>query len=333
MTLEQLKSALLLKPSYFKESYLTIANRFNVSVSLVKSVFENEEVQAARKRYNSKKITDFLKVQADSLISSELTLPKGRINSDQHKLRDGIHIVLSCLHVPFENKKLIKSIGGFLEDYADRIAGFHLIGDFLDLRSLSFHDRGHIPMYGITLGYEYKRGNALLDYFDALLLPGVQKSYLYGNHEDRHTRLGALTDVNQYIDALPSPAQALRLKERGYLVKDNWKEDYVQLGHLQLIHGIFCTQTPAKTHLGRIKSSVMFGHTHRLDSYYEADHGAFNIGCLVDMDSEAFDYLSRVERMNWKNGFGLVHLDKDGTFQADIINCQDNRFYYAGVKY
>lgn len=333
MTVQQLRTQLLLKRSYFKESYNTIASRFNVPIKLVVDAFNDDELQAAKKRYNSKAMADFLKQQVESVQELSEPLIKSSSIGQQHRVKPGMHIVLGCMHVPFENKDLVRSIAEFISNYSDKIAGFHLIGDFLDLRSLSFHDRGQIPMYGVTLGHEYRKGNEVLDYFEEVLPSDVQKSFIYGNHEDRYLRLGNLTDVNQYIDALPSPTQALKLKERGYLIKEDWKEDFIQLGKLQLIHGIFCTQTPAKTHLQRIKSSVMFAHTHRLDSYYESDHGAFNIACLADIKSEAFGYLSRVERLNWKNGFGLVHLEKDGSFQADVINCHNNKFFYGGKRY
>jgi len=77
----------------------------------------------------------------------------------------------------------------------------------------------------------------------------------------------------------------------------------------------------------------MFAHTHRIDTYYEQDMGSFNIGTLADIQGPAFKYASRLERMNWKNGFGLVHLDENGFYQADVINCFNNSFYYGGRKY
>lgn len=340
MTVEQLKNALLEKRSYFKESYNTISERFGVSLEAVYDAFElYPELIQAKREYNSRvneskpNFSDYLKTQIESLKEEKEVVIKSYKSKDGFKAKKGMHIVLSCLHVPFENKQLVKSLAEFIDDYKDRIAGFHLIGDFLDMRSLSMHDRGNVPLQGVTLGYEYKKGNAILDYFDSVLPVECQKTFLYGNHEDRFKRLGSMNEVNQYIDALPSPEAALHLKDRGYLVKTNWREDYFKLGKLQLIHGIFCTTTAAKTHLNRMKTSVMFGHTHRVDSYYETNHGAFNIGCFADIDSEGFSYLSRIERLNWRNAFGLVHIGDEGHFQADIISCHESSFYYGGKQY
>jgi len=48
--------------------------------------------------------------------------------------KDGINIVISCLHVPYENKELVIKLCSFIQDNKDKIVGFHLIGDYLDLR-------------------------------------------------------------------------------------------------------------------------------------------------------------------------------------------------------
>lgn len=340
MTVKQIKDFLLEKQSYFKESYRTIADKFEVPIERVYEAFEiYPELTQAKREYNSKvsqsrpNFSDYIKTQIESLKEEKEPNIRSYKSKDNFKAKKGMHIVIGCMHVPFENKSLVKALGDFIVDYKDKIAGFHLIGDFLDMRSLSMHDRGNVPLQGITLGYEYKKGNQILDFFDSALPVGTQKTYLYGNHEDRFKRLGNMNEVNQYIDALPSPETALNLKERDYLAKTNWREDYFRLGKLQLIHGIFCTTTAAKTHLNRMKTSVMFAHTHRVDSYYETDHGAFNIGCFADIDSEGFSYLSRIERLNWRNAFGLVHVGDDGHFQADIVSCHESTFYYGGKRY
>lgn len=335
MKLKEFKELLKDKPSYFKKGKNWLSNTFNIPIEDVDKAFiELKEVKQETKKSTIKdNIINVLQDQLDSL--AEYGAPRVASYKDnvKFKYKEGIHLVLSCIHVPFENKKLMDSLLSFISDYKNHIKGFHLIGDFIDMKSLAFQEKDNIPLKGMTLGYEYAKSNELLDRFDVALPNDIEKSYIWGNHEDRHTRLGNMNSISQYIDALPSPTKALKLKERGYEVKENWKEDYIQLGKLQLIHGIFCSATPAKKHLNIMKTSVMFGHSHRIDTYYEQDNGAFNIGCLADIDSEGFRYLSRVERLNWKNGFGLVHLQSDGSFQADVIHCLNGSFFYGGKKY
>lgn len=245
---------------------------------------------------------------------------------------DGIHIVLGCVHVPYHNKILLNSLLKFIQDYNDKIVGFHLIGDFLDLESLSSHNKDIVDRKGITLGGEYAEGNKVLDIIEAHLPENIKKTYIYGNHEDRYFRY--INDVkNAKIgDSLLSPDKGLKLRERGYIVKTSWKEDYVTIGKYQIFHGIFCTQAPAKSHITKIKTSCIFAHTHRIDEYYEKDLHGLNIGSFADFNSDGFSYLSRLERMSWKNGFAIVH-EFNGDAQASIIVCNNNSFYYGGKKY
>lgn len=149
---------------------------------------------------------------------------------------NGIHIILPDIHVPYHNKELLVKLASFIQDNKHQIIGFHLIGDYLDLKSLSSHDDKTIDKSGWTLGKEYEAGNLILDMFDSILPKNIQKTYLYGNHEDRYFRY--ISNIKNYktADAIQSPTQALKLKERGYEVFENWKEDSVQVGKYELIH-------------------------------------------------------------------------------------------------
>lgn len=246
----------------------------------------------------------------------------------------GIHIVSGCQHVPFQNKKMQEGLIELIKDLGDKVKGFHLIGDTLDLNSLSAHEPNKVPLEGITLGFEYKEGNKYLDSFEAVLPKNVEKTYIYGNHEDRWRR--HISDINnsKYADALPSPKDALKLEERGYKVYTNWKEDFHLLGNsLQLIHGEFCTKYPARTHVDRMKSSVMFAHTHRIDINYDGEKAGFNIGWGGNPEAPAFNYVSRLTKMNWINGFALVHIDEHGNFFTQVIPVFHNHFWYNGKRY
>lgn len=255
-------------------------------------------------------------------------------SSPKKSLAVGMHIVSGCWHVPFQNKRMQKGLLQLIEDLGNKVKGFHLIGDVLDVNSLSAHEPNKVPMKGITLGYEYREGNKFLDEFEQVLPKDVEKTFIWGNHENRWTRHVADINISKYADALPSPTEALHLNERGYKVYENWKEDYHFLGKdLQLIHGEFCSKYPARTHVDRMKASVMFAHTHRIDINYDGEKAGFNIGWGGDVNSEAFNYVSRLTKMNWINGFALVHIDEKGNYFTQVIPVFNNEFWYNGKKY
>jgi len=258
----------------------------------------------------------------------------GSEQKDAYKSFDqGLHLVLPDVHVPFENIELLTNILIFMEDYSSKIKSFTILGDFLDMLALSKHEMNQVPMEGYSLGVEYEQGNQWLDLFDDTLQGNCKKNFLYGNHEARY--FSHFKDINNsvFADVTPNPTKGLRLEERGYNVFEDWKEDYVQLGKLQIIHGFYLGVNPCRQHLTRMKCSSMFGHSHRISSYFEGDQASFNIGCLCDINSPGFAYASRYEKMNWQNGFALVNIDEIGNFQVEQITCINNKFSYAGKSY
>ena len=248
------------------------------------------------------------------------------------KTENGIHIVLGCMNVPFHNKVLLSKLLKLIEDHKDKIKGFHIIGDFLEMQSLSPHSPNTVDLSGLTLGKEYKAGNEVLDMIEGVLPANVQKTYLYGNHEHWYHRY--IADIRNYktADAISSPEQALNLDKRGFTIKTDWREDYITIGKYQLLHGVFCTQNPSKAHIDKLKNSCIFAHTHRVGQHYDINLHGVNIGCMIDIKSEAFNYLSRIEKNNWKNGFGIINVN-DNYSHTDLIVCEDNGFFYAGKRY
>jgi len=167
----------------------------------------------------------------------------------------GMHILLGCNHVPFHHVQLHEGIKQLIVDYNKDIKGFHLMGDFMDINTLSSHDKGRFSAVpGLTLDDEYSAGNELLDEFDAVLPKDCWKTYLYGNHEDRWSRW--MKDMQNAKTPLESPEEALELWDRVYQVKTSWSHDYFTLGaNFDIFHGIYFSIHCAKAHLDKL------GHT------------------------------------------------------------------------
>jgi len=225
--------------------------------------------------------------------------------------------------------KLIKDL--------DNLNGINIIGDALDLNSLSFYDRGQYPIkFGneeITLKYEYREGKKFFDDLDSAVgKRRVEKRFLYGNHSDRFLRHLNHPDSRKLM--IDSPEEAMRLRERGYEVKTNWKEDYFKLGdYLDIFHGELLGVSPARTQLNKLKNSCMFAHSHRVDICYDGNMAAFNIGWGGDKYAPVFGYKGRVTKRSWINGFALVTIDDEGFYHPQVITCYNNRFFYNGKKY
>ena len=246
----------------------------------------------------------------------------------------GMHILLGCNHVPFHNQKLHDGIRNLIADNQDKIKGFHLMGDFADINALSSHDKGKFTaVKGMTLNDEYEACNVELDLFEQVLPEGTWKTYLYGNHEDRHNRwMGSMENAKT---PLLSPMEGMYLEDRGYHVKNKWSQDFFTLGNdFEIFHGIYFSIHNGKAHLDKLRTSCAYVHTHRQQTYREGKMAAYNIGACADFNSKAFNYATRPMKSQWANGFAINMIDSMGRSNVTSIYVNpDGSFWFGGKQY
>lgn len=149
---------------------------------------------------------------------------------------------------------------------------------------------------------------------------------------DRHNRY--MSDMESSKRPLPSPIEGLGLVEKGFNVFTNWKDDHVTLGeHLDVFHGQYYNVHCAKKTIDTFRGSVVFVHSHRVQSYIEGRTGGFNIGWGGDVTSPFFNYMPRGTKSMWQNGFAMVNISETGDYYLDQIIHHSGRFYYGGKKY
>lgn len=287
-------------------------------------------------KWGKNKLANYLGVTVDEILQAKKELRETDaprvVKSPKHVHVNvpGVHFVFPDLHAPGHNKRFLKAALDLCSEF-ENIAGLHISGDFLDMNSLSSHDKGKVGIKDLTLDYEYKVGNEVMDQILAKINPRV-KTFIYGNHEDRWFRANRDVDTSKF--GLPSPTEALKLRERGFEVLEDWKQGTVTLGHyLDLIHGEFITTHTAKKHIDTYRRSVAFGHSHRVQTFIEGSTGGYNIGHMSDADHPIFNYATRSMKNSWLNGFMIVTIDEDGFFHPEIITWYNNKLFYKGKKY
>lgn len=245
----------------------------------------------------------------------------------------GTHLLLGCNHVPFHHKRLHDNILELIKDIKDDLRGFHLLGDFLDLNTLSSHDKGKFTaVRGLTLDDEYQEGNDLLNDFNRVLPKDIWKTYIYGNHEDRYNRW--MKDMNNYKTPIISPEHGLNLWEKGYNVKNDWSHDYITIGNdFDIFHGIYYSIHNAKAHLDKLRRNCAYVHTHRTQMYREGRLAAYNIGACANFESKAFGYASRVMKASWANGFGILNVAPNGSTHFTQIHVEPDGSFFFGNKF
>jgi len=244
-------------------------------------------------------------------------------------------LVVSDVHRPFHNKVLWSKLLQLIKDLGNSLYGFVLAGDYLDLYTLgSYNTESLANLSGLTLQDEYIDGLEGMDDLNKALRKDCKKYFLFGNHEDRYFRHIKEKDNAKYGGALLNPVEALYLHEKGWEVKTDWMSDYFTLGdHLDVIHGIYTSVNAAKTHLDKTTHSVMFGHTHRVQCFHNGNKAAYNIGGLYDIKSKGFNYMQRLQRETWANGFAIVNINDDGEFYVEQVNVWADKFLAEGKIY
>jgi hypothetical protein len=249
--------------------------------------------------------------------------------------RHEIWLIMGCVHVPFENKILFDKILNLIKDLDTSLYGIVLNGDFLDLASLSSHDVGNKPIVeGLDISHEYEAGRARIAQLVDAAAKGTKFHYTWGNHEDRYKRWRKAMANSKFSGAVNSPTEALYLDEYGFEVMENWKHDYKLLGDdLQVMHGDFCNVHTAKKHTDKFEASVIFNHTHRVQSWTNAKRGGYNIGWLGDLGHPAFGYMGRGPKLDWQNAFAIATITDDGRHHVNTIECYNNQFVYGNKLY
>jgi hypothetical protein len=249
--------------------------------------------------------------------------------------QSGYYLVSGCWHMPFHNVKLAKAYIKLLSDLAktNELRGHVLMGDILDMFSISSYGRNKVSIEGLTLTKEYQEANKLLNAFDRAA-PNVAKEFMWGNHEERYNTY--MSDVNNSKlgrGVIKSPTEALHLEDRGYNVQENWKTAEVIVGDIYLMHGFWTNMHPAHAHATKLKKNVAFVHTHRMNSFTEGNLTGHNIGWCGEKDYPVFGYMSKGQKETWRNGFAVIYVDKDGKSHLQQIDWKNNKFIYNNKEY
>lgn len=219
---------------------------------------------------------------------------------------DGLYIAFGCMHYPFESRRF----HDFLCEYIakQKPAAVIAAGDLIDAFSVSSHNRGQWLIPGLTLQYEYESTNPRLTELDQAI-GSARKIFIEGNHEYRIERTKNQVDLAKLGGAVRDYAEGLRLRERGYEVLRPWKESFVDLAGVEVIHGEYFNKVATKTHLEVVKRDCIHFHTHRYQSYSDGEITALSPGWGGDADAPVFRYRSRLQRKAWSHGFAVIEVE------------------------
>jgi len=209
--------------------------------------------------------------------------------------------------------------------------GIILGGDFLNMDCVNPHLTNR---FKDVEGKRLKEAYALADSI-ILRLKEYTKSVVYieGNHEDW---------VNQYIAKNPNVEGFLELKNNiknaDIIIGDytDHSKNFFRLGtHLDVTHGNLIGENACDKYLRiRSKRSLIFCNSHRIANKMrnmedDMPVAVWNIGCLCPINPR----YNRGDLANWQNGFMVVDVFNDGTFQAYQVVIVKNKCSFEGKVY
>jgi UDP-2,3-diacylglucosamine pyrophosphatase LpxH len=211
-----------------------------------------------------------------------------------------------------------------------------LLGDHLECGGFlaQHHTLGYVAQTDYTFEQDAEACNAFLDTIQSLTNANME--FLEGNHERRlETWLLTATAKNrrdgEYLRRLFSVDAVLSLEKRGIRwIRQGVFYDNVSLpatikkGNCYFTHGSSTARHAASVHVSKFGGNVVYGHTHRADSYFirnvkDGVIGAWSPGCLCRLQP----LWQHTNPTDWSHGYGLQLVNADGSFlhiNVPIIN-------------
>ena len=249
-------------------------------------------------------------------------------------MKTQLAVILPDIHHPYHDKGSIRAVFEFLEDYGKELSYLVLLGDQMDMQSMSHWLEGKTRILeGKRLVKEYENFDRdILTPIEEMLSKNCKKIFFIGNHEDW---------VNQMIDKDPVRLEGLAEIDRNLqLKKRGWKiipfNKTYKLGKLTLCHGLYTNQYHARKMVDVFSKSVIYGHTHSLQEFCKSTpidvadvHKGKSIGCLCNLNP----IFMKNRANNWVHAFSIVYLYNKGWFNEYTVNIIRGKFAWGNKIY
>lgn len=237
-------------------------------------------------------------------------------------------LVVSDLHVPFENKELVESAVRL----AKKTKPHRIVvnGDLLDMNEISrFARPSEITLGGLQ--EQFDAGHKVLSKFRKAA-PDAQIEFTVGNHEDRFER---------FLSNFPPLAglRSMTLKNQLGLDKLNIRyhdgSGFRLRSNLIVKHGTYVRKYSGWSAKAEMESAMLngvSGHTHRLNVFTKSGYQSLTWaegGCLCGLNPS---YV--VGKPDWQNGCLMIHAStKTTSFVIEPIVALDNKLFWGGKSH
>lgn len=216
-----------------------------------------------------------------------------------------------------------------------------LLGDHLECGGFlaQHHTLGYVAQTEYTFDEDVSATNQFLDRMQSII-PNARFDYIEGNHERRIENwcttqaLANKTDA-EFLRRMFSASSVLHLEKRninwirqGVFYDDLPLPATIKRGLCYFTHGSSTAKHAASEHVKKFGGNVVYGHTHRADSYFirtvkTGVIGAWSPGCLCVLQP----LWQHTNPTDWSHGYGLQLVNPDGSFLHINVPIIDGKSY------
>lgn len=240
------------------------------------------------------------------------------------------YLILSDLHYPYHCRKYVKLATKIIKEL--RVDGLVQLGDAIDAFQISTYSKD--PARRNFLADDIDEYKLQLNEWARHLKSGAQIHLLCGNHENRLQKFVAshCRDLHGLVPDWPT-LLGIDLRNKSGRHKWYWhpysKWDSCKIGDCVLLHGFYFNQHVAATCLQKYRSSIIFGHTHRLQAVYDGQNFAISLG----HGSNESETAHQPTPTGWEQAMALLHVDNKGKTSVDILRIKDGKTVLYGKPF
>lgn len=230
-------------------------------------------------------------------------------------------------HIPMHNKQA----WALFMDIAKQLNPDMLVvhGDFFDFYSVSRHDK-NVSLDFKTFKDEMQECRDLLGDLLAVCRSVRRPIFLEGNHELRLQRY--IAEKAPKLSGIYETREILGIVEP-WLYLPYGQAGHYKIGKLMCTHGSLAGENPAASMVKKYRSSVAFGHVHKLQEYHITNiHGQDFIGLAIGWlgdERRAAEYMKSVT--DWSLGFLITYHKENGDFFHQLIHMKRHQHHLEAM--
>jgi hypothetical protein len=243
-----------------------------------------------------------------------------------------LKILVSDLQIPWHHKRACNALLNMIADRRRDITEVFQVGDFYEFSSVSRWASGTVKEDGRTLQREINEAETLLAGF-AEAYPH-EKLRIMGNHDDR---------LGKYLNSQARGLHGLDCLEFDTFTQAarfGWRtipQPYSIAPNTTAVHGLSVRSKAgytAHSHLDKLGTNVVHGHTHRAALVYrtigDRTIWGMEIGGLCDRKSAPYGVGGIFD---WQLAFGALWIDGRDVWPQLVTMRDDGSFLFDGRRY